>query len=349
MAQVSDIERRLAAYLNASLASFKILDAGWETIIFEFVLATRSGPSANLPLETPLVLRFYEGTRAQDKSLREVAVLRRLAADGFPVPVAYLFEPDFEPLGAPFLVMQRLDGGPLFASRSFPQAFKTFALGFFAFVRTQARLHRITALANDYPRAYQAAGIAPDAPLLDRLLGIIGDRIERGPLSGLKAALVRLHEQADRLRAGPEAPLHMDYHPQNVLVQGLHVTGVIDWVNADRGDRHLDAATTSVILATSAMDHPRWMRDNVAGNFLRANFASMYLPLYHAMLPMELARFRYCQGVAALLRLSMFGMMRMRGADAAGFRPEAMRNVTPSVVRLLSRYATRKIGVPTSI
>jgi aminoglycoside phosphotransferase (APT) family kinase protein len=345
MAQVSDIEQRLAAYLGASLASLKVLDSGWETTIFEFVLATRSGRSANLPLAIPLVLRFYEGSLAKDKSLREVTVLERLAADGFPVPFAYLFEPHAGPLGAPFLVMQRLDGGPLFASRSFPQAFKTFTLGFVAFVRTQARLHRITPSAADYPRAYQAADVAPDAPLLDRLLGVIDERVEHGPLPGLGDALASLREQADRFRAAPEVPLHMDYHPQNVLVQGLHVTGVIDWVNADRGDRHLDAATTSVILATSAMDHPRWMRDNAAGNFLRANFASMYLPVYHAMLPMDLARFRYCQGVAALLRLSMFGMMRTRGADASGFRPEAIANVTPSVVRLLSRYATRKIGV----
>ena len=349
MAQVSDIEQRLTVYLEASLVSLKVLESGWETTIFEFVLATRSGRSAKLPLATPLVLRLYEGSRAKDKSVREVTALKRLAADGFPVPFAYLFEPDSGPLGVPFLVMQRLDGGPLFASRSFPQAFKTFALGFFAFVRAQARLHRITSFAADYPRTYQAAGVASDAPLLDRLLAVIGERIERGPLPGLTNPLARLRERADRFRTAPEAPLHMDYHPQNVLVRGLHVTGVIDWVNADRGDRHLDAATTSIILATSAMDHPRWMRDNTAGNFLRANFASMYLPLYHAMLPMDLARFRYCQGVTALLRLSMFGMMLKRGADVAGFRPEAMRNVTPDVVRLLSRYTARKIGVPTSI
>jgi hypothetical protein len=64
---------------------------------------------------------------------------------------------------------------------------------------------------------------------------------------------------------------------------------------------------------------------------------------------MEMARFRYCQAVAALLRLSMFGMMRVRGAEAAGFRREAIENVTPSVVRLLSRYASRKCGAPVSI
>ena len=149
--------------------------------------------------------------------------------------------------------------------------------------------------------------------------------------------------------SAPDAALHLDYHPQNVLVKGTRVTGVIDWVSADCGDRHLDAATTSVILATSAMEHPRWMGDNAAGSLLRANFASMYLPLYHAMMPMELARFRYAQGVAALVRLSMFGMMRTHGAAAAGFRDEAMGHLTPSVVRLLSRYATRKIGLEASI
>ena len=96
------------------------------------------------------------------------------------------------------------------------------------------------------------------------------------------------------------------------------MTGVIDWVNADHGDRHLDVATTSAILSTTAMDHPRWMRDNALGNSLRALFNSLYLPLYHVMAPLEFERLRYCQAVAALLRLSMLGMMRARGPEAAG-------------------------------
>jgi hypothetical protein len=165
----------------------------------------------------------------------------------------------------------------------------------------------------------------------------------------LADALSRLREQSPRFREAPEAPVHMDYHPQNVLVAGTRVTGVIDWVNADRGDRHLCAATTAVILSCSAMEHPRWMRENVAGNTLRRMFASMYVPLYHALAPMEWKRFRYCQGVAALLRLSMFGMMRARGPEAVGFRPEALGNVTASVVRILSRYAARKCGASVSI
>lgn len=351
MPHPEEIRAPLAACLEADVAAIRVLASGWETTVFEFTLAAQS-PRVEAPARIPLVLRFYEGSRAGDKGRREAATMWLLAGGGYPAPRPFLFEPDPAVLGAPFLVMERVAGGPLFSTRGFPRAFKTFSLGFIGFVRAQARLHRMGAAGfriDRIPSAYRAAGCAAEAPLLERLLAIIAERVETGPLPGLAGALARLHAMAPRFRDAPEAPLHMDYHPQNVIVAGPRVTGVIDWVNADRGDRHLCAATTAVILASSAMEHPRWMRDNAAGNTLRWLFASMYVPLYHALAPMEWERFRYCQAVAALLRLSMFGMMRMRGPEAAGFRPEAIENVTPPVVRILSRYAARKCGVPVTV
>src|SRR5260370_28225133 len=116
----------------------------------------------------------------------------------------------------------------------------------------------------------------------------------------------------------------MDYHPLNVMVDRTRVTGVIDWVNTDVGDRHLDAAMTAVILSSSALEKPRWMRDNLVGNGLRASFAALYMPLYHAIAPMNFQRFPYCQAVAALLRLSSLGLMRARGPAIAGVRAESL-------------------------
>jgi len=352
VAETAAVERELAAYLGARLAHFGILASGWETTVFEFAIAEPSPRIPDLARGQKLVLRRYEGIEADTKGARENQTMRALAATGYPAPRPHLYEPDAAPLGGPFLVMERVAGGPLFTTRTFSSAFKNFALGFVGFVRAQVRLHR---LADEHPklegpsRAYQSARSAADASLLDRLLDVIADRIELGPLPGLRDALAILRAQSARFQAAPAAIVHMDYHPQNVIVAGLRVNGVIDWVSADRGDRHLCAATTAVILATSAMDHPWWIRDNGAGNALRALFTALYLPLYHALAPMELARFRYCQAVAALQRLSMFGIMRARGPAAAGFRPEAIANVTPGVVRLLSRYAGRKAGVPASI
>jgi aminoglycoside phosphotransferase (APT) family kinase protein len=344
---LAEIQSRLADYLGTRLYSLKVLASGWETTVFEFATDAASPRVPEIPARTPLVLRFYQGVLADDKIARENHVMAKLAALGYCVPKPYGFEPCRDVLGAPFLIMERVEGGPLFATRSFPHAFRTFSLGFFAFVRAQTRLHqfdlRKTGL-DDIPRAYSAAGVETRAPLLDRVLAIIAKRVEEGPLPGLREALERLHSRAAQFRVAPPSIVHMDYHPQNVLVRGMRVTGVIDWVNTDIGDRHLDAAMTAAILSSSAMEHPRWMRDNMAGNSLRALFASLYIPLYHAMAPLEFERFRYSQAVASLLRLSMLGMMRTRGAEVVGFRPEAIGEVTPAVVRLLSRYAARKSG-----
>jgi aminoglycoside phosphotransferase (APT) family kinase protein len=343
-----DIARRLSSYLGAPVARFSVLASGWETTVFEFVLEAASKSHATLPAGVPMVLRFYQGSAADSKGARENTTIDRLFSVGYSVPRPHLFESDNRALGAPFLIMQRLAGGPLFAIRSFPSAFKTFSLAFFSFVRTQAKLHRLDPTSSglrDIPHAYAPIdGRTAESPLLDRVLAIISNRVENGPLPGLREALNLVTERANKFRVSADSLVHMDYHPQNVMVQGVRVTGVIDWVNTDVGDRHLDAAMSAVILSSSAMEEPRWMRDNLVGNGLRASFAALYMPLYHAMAPMDFERFRYCQAVSALLRLSMFGMMRLRGPEAVGFRREAIAQVTPAVVRLLSRYATRKSG-----
>jgi hypothetical protein len=64
------------------------------------------------------------------------------------------------------------------------------------------------------------------------------------------------------------------------------------------------------------------------------------------MMPVDFARLRYYQGLAAMLRLSTLGMISSRGAESVGYRAEAAREVTGPVLELLARYATGKCGVP---
>ncbi len=64
------------------------------------------------------------------------------------------------------------------------------------------------------------------------------------------AALVDLHERLHRIPLDGAALLHLDLHPENVLVApGGPV--VIDWTNARAGDPRQDVALTWLILATS--------------------------------------------------------------------------------------------------
>jgi len=373
----------LSAYLGARVEHLRVLASGWETTLYEFELLHRSASLPQLPARAPLVLRFYPSVAAADKGATEFRTISHLAMAGYPVPRPYLFEPEGAAIGAPFLVMERLGGGPLFAIRSFPQAFKTFSMGFLGFVRVQVRLHRMalgssvfeaprTTAAANHPNRPDAARPDQNAVqdgarnsgqntqqsmqqngaatrLLELTLRTLAARVEQGPLPGLAAALEYLRRRAAEFKDAPPSFLHLDYHPQNVMVSGLRVTGVIDWANAAIGDRHFDAATTAVILSTSAMEHPRWMRDNAAGNNLRRTFNALYLALYQACAPMDLRRLRYYQGLAGALRLSTLGMMRVRGPQSVGFRPGAITEVTPSVLRLVSGYVARKTGTAVTI
>ena len=145
---------------------------------------------AQLQPGAPLVLRFYPSVEAADKGALEYRTISHLAGAGYPVPRPYLFEPGGAAIGAPFLVMERLGGGPLFAIRSFPQAFKTFSMGFVGFVRAQARLHRMA--------------LAPST------LGALGDS---GARANREPILVRKRPQDSAQRWRGRAPART--HPRD--------------------------------------------------------------------------------------------------------------------------------------
>jgi len=49
--------------------------------------------------------------------------------------------------------------------------------------------------------------------------------------------------------------VHLDFHPGNTLVENGHLTGVIDWDGAARGDRHFDLVTLAFNLTGSGTPH----------------------------------------------------------------------------------------------
>jgi aminoglycoside phosphotransferase (APT) family kinase protein len=66
------------------------------------------------------------------------------------------------------------------------------------------------------------------------------------------ATLARLHEELHRIEApGGGSLLHLDLHPQNVLLAACGPV-VIDWTNARAGRAEVDPALTWVILMASA-------------------------------------------------------------------------------------------------
>jgi len=99
--------------------------------------------------------------------------------------------------------------------------------------------------------------VGADALVLERIHGpTMLDDLWRRPwrLSAHAGTLARLHRELHEIEAprelGEGRLLHMDLHPENVLLSPAGPV-VIDWTNARAGDPALDVAMTWVMGATS--------------------------------------------------------------------------------------------------
>jgi aminoglycoside phosphotransferase (APT) family kinase protein len=95
--------------------------------------------------------------------------------------------------------------------------------------------------------------VREDGLVLERIDGPTMSRaIMRRPwtAAGHAATLAELHHRLHRIPLESAALLHLDLHPENVL---MTTDGpiVIDWTNARAGDPEQDVALTWLILATS--------------------------------------------------------------------------------------------------
>lgn len=139
-------------------------------------------------------------------------------------------------------------------------------------VRAEAAVMRhLHAAGYPVPRVHHADG--PDL-VLDRVAGpTLVEAFAAGdvPVGSVARLLVDLHARLHALPAPRSADpavrlLHLDLHPQNVLLTPAGPV-VIDWTNATEGAPALDRAMTALILAEVAVDRSHPLRA-VAGDLL---------------------------------------------------------------------------------
>lgn len=169
---------------------------------------------------------------ADDAKEREVAALRAATGGGIPVPTLV----PHQPCSGPPAFVTTWCPGRILAESVATAPWRVRQIGA-EMGRVQARLHRIVA-----PPAVQRR--TPD------WITWAGDS-ER-----------ELQNALSSLPLQPDALLHLDYHPQNVLMENGAVTGIIDWENARAGDPRADVARTASILwlARQSPETPRWAR-----------------------------------------------------------------------------------------
>ena len=162
-----------------------------------------------------------------DAADRELAILAAARAAGVPVS-ALRARGTVE--GRPVLLLSWTEGRSL-AVEARARPWLVYRLGF-ALGEQQANVHR---------------AVMPDpsrGEWIDRF-GVVDDA---------------MRERVAALPSTPPCLLHLDFHADNVVVQGRTVTGVLDWENAIVGDRRADVARTWSLLRLRPREPQRYER-----------------------------------------------------------------------------------------
>ncbi|HEV8438105.1 MAG TPA: phosphotransferase [Methylomirabilota bacterium] len=298
--RATDLASRLLEHLREALAAPGLqfaepptgISGGFDTQIVAFRLE-----GAPPGFSGPLILRLLGAHAEPARALRERAVQNTLADLGYPVPRVLLATSDPAPLGLPGLIMERVPGRPLLETRVFGLAR--------VLVELQLRLHALDAQA--LRQALDEEGRT--AVSMDGLLARLEDRIVGGSLDGLRPAMAWLIDHRPPPASRP-AICHGDFHPQNILVSGGSVSGVIDWPNTVIADPAYDVAATLVILRFAPPELPapiRWL-----AGVARRTMATRYLAGYRRRHPLDSRTLAYYEALGCMRGLSRTAEGRLR-------------------------------------
>ena len=265
--------------------------------------------------------------------LRERATQNALAELGYPAPRVLLAVTDESALGGPFLVMERLPGSVLTKARLINMSR--------VLVDLQLRLHALTP--EPLLRAFDREGVSREVATFDGTLARLEQRVAGASLSGLVPAMRWLREHRRRDEGRPVI-CHGDFHPQNILMLGNVVAGVLDWPNAIVAEPEFDVAATSVILRfvpvqLAAIPAPvRWLA--AIGQPI---LAARYLSGYRRRRPLDPDRLRYYEVANCMRALVRIGESRCYQSGPG--RPSIDPLDTPLFTARLTAHIARVTGV----
>ena len=196
------------------------------------------------PLDRVLVLRLFRPGTDPLCARIEAVLQNAIAAQGFPAARAYATCEREDVLGAPFFVMERLPGAPLFGGSLPLEASGVPHITPRAVVRdglrmlfriprvcaeAEARIHELDV--SQLIAALEEAQLPWRALTLAGKLQEMSGLIETCSLRGLPEAHDWLCEHLP-VQDDHRVLCHGDMQPLNLLVQGGEVVGVVDWSNA---------------------------------------------------------------------------------------------------------------------
>jgi aminoglycoside phosphotransferase (APT) family kinase protein len=258
------LEAQLPDARDLELTSMRRMPEGWsrESYMFDLHWSRDDGSKES----HPLVLRIDPpGSLIYSDRNEEFRVIQSVHRAGYPVPKMWFLETGENPLGAPFLIMEKVEGTAspeVLYAKDFER--ERTALGE-RFIELLGELHNMDVESLDLPFAQM--------PTVDNAAELSLDHWE-----------ITMHEQQLEpqpfltegfrwLRANaPKAPrvslLHGDYRAGNFLFEGDQITAIVDWELASVGDPLQDLGWAAMNL---------WRLDNkICGFFELDEFLQRY-------------------------------------------------------------------------
>ena len=341
-----DISRSLLDYLRSATACPVLayaeaptrMSGGYDATILRFSL--QSAPD---PFSGPLVLRLFQATAGAQRAPREAAVQNALAELGYPAPRVFLAEARIEPLGGPFLIMERMPGrslGSEFEGLSIKGLGQTLdILRQLPRIRrevlrlwdeAQTRLHTLPV--SDFVDRVERAGFSGENFTFDSYFANLRASAEELGLNELHPAIDWLIVHRPR-RSQTPVICHGDFQPLNILADHRRLTGVIDWVKATIADPAFDYGAALAILATVPIRVPAGLHRTLRA--LMNNLARTHSRRCRSLAESE-AALRYYQIFNCAVQLVTVGRSRAQGTRAHGVynSPVGVANLINHVHRL---------------
>lgn len=239
---------------GVTIGDVEKISGGWETELYSFAMEYEEQGKRH---RQEMIVRIFPSTDAERKSRREFTAMKNLHGVGFPVPEVYLLEAGGSVLGRPFIVMERVLGRvmtDLFIKSSVERREKLLTL----FCELFICLHSID-LRRVFPDGV-SINLGDPYSFVDRKLGAMQRVIERFQRTELSPVLHWLQARRDTVPCERNSVLHLDYHPDNIIVRENGSAAVIDWGSCVIGDPRSDLAWT-LMLTSTYMDSA--MRDAI--------------------------------------------------------------------------------------
>ncbi len=274
-------------------------------------------------MDEPLVLRVFRRSSDPRRPVFEATLQNALADQGLPVPRARAFCSDPNVIGAPFFLMERSPGVPLYGdaigtdedgvpTADWRRMLRQGGDMLFDMPRLLAevclRVH--AAEAKPVVSALEAAGLPWEEITVDGRLARLADLVEEYGLEGLRPAVAWLRES----RPAPGSDLvvcHCDMQPLNLMMEAGELRSILDWANATLGPPELEVGWTRGTYLTLALPLPgpvRLLERPIAGIL-----AGRFTRVYERARPIDRDAVAYYEALRSLFGLSSLAQQVVRG------------------------------------